>query len=111
MARQGVSKESLLDVAEQLCAEVGSQAVRHAEIARRAGIKPPSVYAHFDSLDGILSAVARRGLLVMHAAYEDLAEATDPVEYLAANAARLGIRKRKRRAAGARTALTNRDGP
>lgn len=82
MARQGISKEILLDVAEQLCAEVGSQAVRHAEIAKRVGIKPPSIYAHFDSLDDILSAVARRGLLAMLATYDGLPEATNPVDAL-----------------------------
>ena len=36
-----------------------------AEIAKRVGIKPPSIYAHYDCLDDILSAVARRGLLAM----------------------------------------------
>ncbi len=82
MARQGISKEILLDVAEQLCAEVGSQAVRHAEIAKRVGIKPPSIYAHFDSLDDILSAVARRGLLAMLATYDGLPETLSPVEAL-----------------------------
>jgi hypothetical protein len=51
-----------------------------------------------------------RGLYHFTSAYQR-GEATDPVAYLAANAARLGIRKRKRRSAGARTALTNRDGP
>lgn len=82
MTRQRVSKELLLDVAEQLCAEVGSQAVRHAEIAKRVGIKPPSIYAHFDSLDDILAAVTRRGLLAMLATYEALPEGLNPVQAL-----------------------------
>lgn len=82
MTRQRVSKELLLDVAEQLCAEVGSQAVRHAEIAKRVGIKPPSIYAHFDSLDDILAAVTRRGLLAMLATYEALPKGLSPVQAL-----------------------------
>lgn len=82
MARQGVSREILLDVAEQLCAEVGSQAVKLAEIAKRVGIKPPSIYAHYDCLDDILSAVARRGLLAMLATFDGLPETLSPVEAL-----------------------------
>lgn len=68
------TKDQILDVVEGLCATIGPQRLQHATIAAKLGIKPPSLYAHFPSMQAILEAVTLRALTAILATYEDLNE-------------------------------------
>jgi AcrR family transcriptional regulator len=53
--------EEILDIAAGVMAESGVNALSIAEIARRLGVQPPSIYKYFDSLLAIYDALFRRG--------------------------------------------------
>src|SRR2546427_6017 len=53
--------EEILSIAEQLMTEGGVNALSLSEVARRLGVKPPSIYKYFDSLIGIYDALFARG--------------------------------------------------
>ncbi len=88
MERPKDTKNQIINVAEALCAEVGPHEVRHNEVAARVGIKPPSLYAHFDSFESILAAVARRGLEITLETYSDIDDFDSAVEALNVTQAR-----------------------
>lgn len=61
-------QEQLLDVAEQVFAELGYSATTMAEVAERAGVTKPVLYHHFASKEGLAAACivrARRELLAV----------------------------------------------
>jgi AcrR family transcriptional regulator len=64
--------EEILSIAEEVMAEEGVNGLSLSEVARRLGVKPPSVYKYFDSLMAIYDALFERGqranLEVMRAA-------------------------------------------
>jgi AcrR family transcriptional regulator len=70
--RRQETLEEILDIAADVMAESGVNALSIAEIARRLGVQPPSIYKYFDSLLAIYDALFRRGqtehLAVMQAA-------------------------------------------
>jgi AcrR family transcriptional regulator len=51
----------ILDIAQQVMTEEGVNALSLAEIARRLGVQPPSLYKYFDSLMGVYDALFERG--------------------------------------------------
>jgi AcrR family transcriptional regulator len=53
------SSQRLLTAATQACIEVGFEATRLSDIARRAGISTPSVYNHYPNKSELLVAAAR----------------------------------------------------
>ena len=53
--------EEIIDIAEAMMAEEGVNGLTLSEVARRLGVKPPSLYKYFDSLLDIYDAVFRRG--------------------------------------------------
>jgi AcrR family transcriptional regulator len=53
--------EEILDIAIDVMAESGVNALSIAEIARRLGVQPPSLYKYFDSLLDVYDALFRRG--------------------------------------------------
>src|SRR5436853_3394877 len=53
--------EEILDIAEDVMGEVGVNGLSLSEVARRLGVKPPSIYKYFDSLMDIYSALFERG--------------------------------------------------
>jgi len=59
--RRQATIEEALDHAEQIVAESGAGAVTIAEIARRMGIRPPSLYKYFPSLHGVYDGLFARG--------------------------------------------------
>lgn len=59
--RRRATIEEALDHAERVVAEGGAGAVTIAEIARRMGMRPPSVYKYFPSLHGVYDALFARG--------------------------------------------------
>jgi AcrR family transcriptional regulator len=75
--RRAATVEEVLDHAERIVEESGAGAVTVAEIARRMGIKPPSVYKYFPSLHAIYDGLFARGNARL-AQYVD--EAVDELE-------------------------------
>ena len=55
--------EEILDIAEQVMAEEGVNALSLAEVARRLGVQPPSLYKYFPSLMAVYDALFMRGQL------------------------------------------------
>lgn len=82
MIQKKNSKDHILDVVERLCAEVGPQRLQHALIAKELGIKPPSLYAHFSSMQAILEAVTRRGLGQILLCYDNVDESLGAMQAL-----------------------------
>jgi AcrR family transcriptional regulator len=77
--------EEILAIAADVMTEEGVNGLSLSEVARRLGVKPPSIYKYFDSIMGIYDALFERGqranLEVMRAA---MAEAEPGVDALAA---------------------------
>src|SRR6516162_7976638 len=53
--------EEILDIAEAIMTEEGVNGLSLAEVARRLGVQPPSLYKYFDSLMDVYDALFRRG--------------------------------------------------
>ncbi len=53
-SQQGSSRKRLLDVSARLFRELGFHATSMRDIARAAGMRPASIYHHFDSKEAIL---------------------------------------------------------
>lgn len=53
--------EEILTIAEAVMAEEGVNGLSLSEVARRLGVKPPSIYKYFDSLMAIFDALFERG--------------------------------------------------
>jgi AcrR family transcriptional regulator len=60
--------EEILDIARDVMTEEGVNGLSLAEVARRLGVQPPSLYKYFPSLMAVYDALFRRGQL------ENLAE-------------------------------------
>jgi len=78
--------EEVLDVALAVMAEHGVAGLSLGEVARRMGIRPPSLYVYFDSKNALYDAIFARGwrelLRAMEALYVQLEETTDLPAYL-----------------------------
>src|SRR3954447_23615029 len=59
--RRQESIEEILDVALELMAEQGVAGLSLGEVARRLGIRPPSLYVYFASKNALYDAVFARG--------------------------------------------------
>src|SRR5690242_14623117 len=55
--------EEILDIAEDVMTEEGVNGLSLAEVARRLGVQPPSIYKYFPSLMAIYDALFERGQL------------------------------------------------
>ena len=53
--------DEILGIATDVMTEDGVNALSMAEVARRLGVQPPSIYKYFDSLMGIYDELFRRG--------------------------------------------------
>ena len=53
--------EEILAIADEVMAEEGVNGLSLSEVARRLGVKPPSIYKYFDSLMSIYDALFERG--------------------------------------------------
>jgi AcrR family transcriptional regulator len=59
--RRRATRDEALDHAQAIVTEQGAGAVTVSEIARRMGMRPPSLYKHFTSLHDIYDALFLRG--------------------------------------------------
>lgn len=59
--RRAATLEEILDHAEAVVAESGAGALTISEVARRMGMRPPSLYKHVDSLHGLYDGLFGRG--------------------------------------------------
>lgn len=74
-------RDRLLDAADQLLFVDGVIATPVDAILRSAEASPPSLYKHFGSKDGLITAALRRRLQVWSQAWQEQIDATDdPVE-------------------------------
>jgi AcrR family transcriptional regulator len=66
--------EEILAIASDVMTEQGVNGLSLSEVARRLGVKPPSIYKYFDSIMGIYDALFERGqranLEIMRAAMQ-----------------------------------------
>ena len=69
--------EEILAIAADLMDQQGANGLSLSEIARRLGVKPPSIYKYFDSLLDIYDALFQRG---QQANLDAMLAATDGVE-------------------------------
>src|SRR4029079_7656520 len=73
--------DEILAIAEDVMNESGVNGLSLSEVARRLGVKPPSIYKYFDSLLAIYDALFERGqrahLAVMRTAMERAAPGLD----------------------------------
>ena len=76
--------EEVLDIAAQIMVEQGVVGLSVGEIARRMGIRPPSLYVYFPSKNALYDALFQRGaeqiLAEMQQTHERLATADLPLE-------------------------------
>jgi AcrR family transcriptional regulator len=66
--RRAETIEELVDVAVQVMAEQGVAGLSLGEVARRMGVRPPSLYVYFDSKNAVYDAVFKRGWHEVHQA-------------------------------------------
>jgi AcrR family transcriptional regulator len=66
--------EEVLDVAAEVMAEQGVAGLSVGEVARRMGIRPPSLYVYFDSKHTLYDALFARGARLVLAAMEPVSE-------------------------------------
>jgi AcrR family transcriptional regulator len=59
--RRQESIEQVLDVAVEVMAELGVAGLTLGEVARRMGIRPPSLYVYFDGKNALYDALFERG--------------------------------------------------
>src|SRR6202163_3412596 len=55
--------EEILDIATEVMTEEGVNGLSLAEVARRLGVQPPSLYKYFPSLMAVYDAIFQRGQL------------------------------------------------
>lgn len=83
--------EQVLDVAVEVMAEQGVAGLTLGEVARRMGIRPPSLYVYFDGKNALYDALFERGWRELGAVLDDVGRGlrwTDPpADVLAYNAA------------------------
>ena len=80
--RRQETVEEVLDVAVAVMADQGVAGLTLGEVARRMGIRPPSLYGYVDSKNALYDALFERGWRELHAALAGLrpdGSGADPV--------------------------------
>jgi AcrR family transcriptional regulator len=86
MPRMGLDAERVVDAAARVADADGLAAVTLTRVATDLGVRAPSLYNHVDGRDGMLSAVALRGVRELGAALRDAAVGRSGRDALAAAA-------------------------
>jgi AcrR family transcriptional regulator len=81
-ARRDAARATILAAAWQLVREDGLAALSLRELARRAGITTPTVYAYFDSKNAIFDAMFGEGARALVAVAEQRFDTDDPRQRL-----------------------------
>jgi AcrR family transcriptional regulator len=68
MARVGIDTAAVVAAASDLADADGLEAVTLKELANTLGVRPPSLYAHIDGLDDVLTRLGARGATDLAAA-------------------------------------------
>nr|WP_263323399.1 TetR/AcrR family transcriptional regulator [Neobacillus sp. Marseille-Q6967] len=68
----GLDMNTILGAAGEIADELGMQEVTLANLAKKLGIRPPSLYNHFDGMNGLRKKLAIYGINLL---YEELADA------------------------------------
>ncbi len=63
MPKRGLTKESVLDTAEELVMQHGIEHLTTGTLAEKLGIKPASLYNHITGTDALRTELARRAIL------------------------------------------------
>lgn len=74
--------EEVIDIAVEIMTEQGAGGLSIGEIARRMGIRPPSLYVYFPSKNALYDAVFARGAREVLAALQVAADPIDPHDTL-----------------------------
>ena len=77
-ARQAATREEILDHAEAIVADLGAGALTVSAVARRMGVRPPSLYKHVDSLHAIYDGLFTRGQRRLRAHVEQATNGAAP---------------------------------
>ncbi len=72
--RRAETIEQIVDVAVEVMAEQGVAGLSLGEVARRVGIRPPSLYVYFDSKNAVYDAVFARGWRLIQQTLQTLPE-------------------------------------
>lgn len=80
--KRGLTRQRLLDAAEEVFAQRGYDAASVEEVARRAGFTIGALYSNFHSKKGLFLAVLDRYLARDLARLRELTEQVDPQEWL-----------------------------
>lgn len=80
MARARLDRTAVLDAAEQVLADDGAAGLTLARVARRLGVRTPSLYHHVDGLDGLRRALRLRGIAGLRDALAEAALGRSGVE-------------------------------
>jgi AcrR family transcriptional regulator len=75
--------EQVLDVAVEVMTEFGVAGLTLGEVARRMGIRPPSLYVYFDGKDALYDALFERGWRELLATMRAVAAASDGTDLVA----------------------------
>jgi AcrR family transcriptional regulator len=86
MPRAGLDTGRVVDVAAEIADAEGLDAVTLARVARRLGVRAPSLYNHVDGRAGMLRALALRGVRELTAALRDAAVGRSGADALTATA-------------------------
>jgi AcrR family transcriptional regulator len=81
--------EQVLDVAVEVMAEQGVAGLTLGEVARRMGIRPPSLYGYFDGKNALYDALFERGWRLLLEALAETRARTAGAEPLVAHRARM----------------------
>jgi AcrR family transcriptional regulator len=68
--RRGLDRAAVVELATAIADREGLHAVTLARVAAEAGVRPPSLYNHVDGHEGLLRAVALRGVHELGAALQ-----------------------------------------
>jgi AcrR family transcriptional regulator len=83
--RRQESIEQVLDVAVEVMTDLGVAGLTLGEVARRMGIRPPSLYVYFDGKHALYDALFERGWRALQATVRGAtADRSDPLDALTA---------------------------
>lgn len=86
LRRRQETVNEIVDVAAEIMAEQGAGGLSLGELARRIGVRPPSLYGYFDSKNALYDALFHRGWTLVNATMASYLDGLDQVEDITAHA-------------------------